>query len=251
MVARAAIIQFEDAEPVEHVWSMIRTTQQLDAAIEAIEDSPGIVLYTLVSKELRQGLEQACRRSDVPCVDVLVPAIDSFRQFLHAESRDQPGRQHALDEEYFERIEAMNFTLAHDDGQALFDLESADVVLVGVSRTSKTPTSMYLANRAVKVANVPIIPGQTVPEELESLEGPLIVALTTNVKRLVQIRRNRMMMMKDTRESDYIDEGAVKAEVAGARRLFTRKRWPIIDVTGRSIEETAASVLKLLAEREA
>jgi hypothetical protein len=174
-----------------------------------------------------------------------------LRLFLHAESRDQPGRQHILDDEYFERIEAMNFTLAHDDGQALYDLESADIVLVGVSRTSKTPTSMYLANRAVKIANVPIVPGQAIPEELETLKGPLIVALTTNVKRLVQIRRNRMKLMRDERESDYVDEDAVKTEVAEARRFFTRQHWPIIDVTGRSIEETAATVLKLYAVHDA
>ena len=251
MVARAAITQFEEAAPIEHVWSMIRTTSQLESAIEAIQEKPGIILYTLVNQELRKMLETACHRLEVPCVDVLVPAIDSLRQFLHAESRDQPGRQHALDDEYFERIEAMNFTLAHDDGQALFDLRAADIVLVGVSRTSKTPTSMYLANRSMKVANVPIVPGQPGPEELETLEGPLIVALTTGVKRLVQIRRNRMKFMKDERETDYVDEDAVKTEVTDARRFFTRHGWPIIDVTGRSIEETAASVLKLYAARSA
>ncbi|MCH8112260.1 MAG: kinase/pyrophosphorylase [Proteobacteria bacterium] len=251
MVARAAITQFEEAAPVEHVWSMIRTAKQLDPAIEAIKENPGIVLYTLVSQELRQVLKAACRRLDVPCVDILVPAIDSLRQFLHTESRNQPGRQHVLDDEYFERIEAMNFTLAHDDGQALYDLVSADIVLVGVSRTSKTPTSMYLANRGVKIANVPIVPGQAIQEELETLKGPLIVALTTNVKRLVQIRRNRMKLMRDERESDYVDEDAVKTEVAAARRFFARQRWPIIDVTGRSIEETAATVLKLYAAHNA
>lgn len=251
MVARAAITQFEDAAPVEHVWSMIRTSKQLESAIQTIQENPGLVLYTMVSQELRLVLEGACRRLDIPCVDILVPAIDSLRQFLHAESRDQPGRQHVLDDEYFERIEAMNFTLAHDDGHALHDLGSADVVLVGVSRTSKTPTSMYLANRAVKIANVPIVPGQAIPEELETLEGPLVVALTTGVKRLVQIRRNRMKQMKDERESDYVDEDAVKTEVAAARRFFTRQRWPIIDVTGRSIEETAATILKLYTTHSA
>lgn len=251
MVARAAITQFEEAAPVEHVWSMIRTAKQLETAIEAIKTDPGIVLYTLVSQELRQILTAACRHLEIPCVDILVPAIDSLRLFLHAESRNQPGRQHLLDDEYFERIEAMNFTLAHDDGQALYDLGSADVVLVGVSRTSKTPTSMYLANRAVKIANVPIVPGQPIPEELESLQGPLIVALTTGVKRLVQIRRNRMKQMRDESESDYVDEDAVKTEVADARRFFARHKWPIIDVTGRSIEETAATVLKLYAAHTA
>lgn len=250
MVARAAITQFEEAAPVEHVWSMIRTSNQLESAVEAIQQNPGIVFYTLVNQDLRKVLQSACQRLDVPCVDILVPAIDSLRQFLHAESRDQPGRQHVLDEEYFERIEAMNYTLSHDDGQATYDLATADVVLVGVSRTSKTPTSMYLANRAVKVANVPIVPGQAVPEELETLEGPLIVALTTSVKRLVQIRRNRMKLMRDERESAYVDEDAVKTEVADARRLFARNGWPTVDVTGRSIEETAATILKLYAAQD-
>ncbi len=250
LVARAAITQFANSQSKEHLWTMVRTRRQLDEVFEGMAEYPGVVLYTLVDGELRRSLEQTCRRLNLVSVDVLMPTIRALGTFLHAESRAQPGRQHALDEEYFERIEAMQFTLTHDDGQSLADLADADVVLVGVSRTSKTPTSMYLANRSVRVANVPIVPNQPEPEELFTLEGPLVVGLTNTVKRLVQIRRNRMKLLGEGNESAYTDEDAVKTEVVAARRLFSRMDWPVIDVAGRSIEETAASVLALLSKRQ-
>jgi regulator of PEP synthase PpsR (kinase-PPPase family) len=249
LVARAAVTQFEAAEPTEHLWSMIRTEDQLQAAIDGMQDHPGLVMYTLVNKALRQRLEASCRQAGLPSVDILRPAIDMLRHFLHAESRNQPGRQHVLDADYFARIDAMTYTLAHDDGQSLHGLKDADVVLVGVSRTSKTPTSMYLANRGVKTANVPLIAGQAIPDELEALSGAAVVGLTTGTKRLIEVRRSRLMLYKEGRDTDYVDEEAVRKEVADARRLFTRKGWPVIDVTGRSIEETAAGILRLLAAR--
>ena len=249
LVARAAVTQFENAEPQEHLWSMIRTESQLQAAIDGIQDQPGIVMYTLVNGKFRQRLEAACRQAALPCVDILRPAIDMLHHYLQMESRNQPGRQHALDADYFARIDAMTFTLAHDDGQSLHGLAGADVVLVGVSRTSKTPTSMYLANRGVKAANIPLIAGQPIPDELEALSGPTVVGLTTGSKRLIQVRRSRLLLYKEERDTDYVDEEAVRKEVAEARRLFARKGWPVIDVTGRSIEETAAGILQLLAVR--
>jgi regulator of PEP synthase PpsR (kinase-PPPase family) len=250
MVARAAITQFADSEATEHHWTMIRTERQLNEVVVGLVEKRGIVLYTLVDETLRRDLEKACRRLNLVAVDVLMPAIRALGTFLHAESKAQPGIQHVLDEEYFERIEAMQFTLTHDDGQSMHDLNDADVVLVGVSRTSKTPTSMYLANRSVRTANVPLVPGQPLPEELENLKGPLVVGLTTSVKRLVQIRRNRMQMLNELHETDYTDEDAVKQEVAEARRLFNKMGWEVIDVAGRSIEEASAAVLAMLAKRQ-
>lgn len=249
LVARAAVTQFESAEPQEHLWSMIRTESQLQTAIEGMQENPGLVMYTLVNNDLRQRLETACRQVGLPSVDILRPAIELLRHYLHAESRNQPGRQHALDADYFARIDAMTFTLAHDDGQSLFGLNDADVVLVGVSRTSKTPTSMYLANRGIKAANVPLIAGQPIPDELEAISGPTVVGLTTSTKRLIQVRRSRLTLYKEERDIDYVDEEAVRKEVTEARRLYARKGWPVIDVTGRSIEETAAGILQLLSAR--
>jgi len=249
LVARAAVTQFESAEPQEHLWSMIRTESQLQTAIEGIQENPGLVMYTLVNNDLRQRLETACRQMGLPSVDILRPAIELLRQYLHAESRNQPGRQHALDADYFARIDAMTFTLAHDDGQSLFGLNDADVVLVGVSRTSKTPTSMYLANRGIKAANVPLIAGQPIPDELEAISGPTVVGLTISTKRLIQVRRSRLTLYKEERDTDYVDEEAVRKEVTEARRLYARKGWPVIDVTGRSIEETAAGILQQLSAR--
>lgn len=249
LVARAAVTQFESAEPQEHLWSMIRTESQLQTAIEGMQENPGLVMYTLVNNDFRQRLETACRQVGLPSVDILRPAIELLRHYLHAESRNQPGRQHALDADYFARIDAMTFTLAHDDGQSLFGLNDADVVLVGVSRTSKTPTSMYLANRGIKAANVPLIAGQPIPDELEAISGPTVVGLTTSTKRLIQVRRSRLTLYKEERDIDYVDEEAVRKEVTEARRLYARKGWPVIDVTGRSIEETAAGILQLLSAR--
>jgi regulator of PEP synthase PpsR (kinase-PPPase family) len=247
MVAKAAITQFEGYEPVEHQWTMVRTGGQLQVVIDGIQEKPGIVMFTIVDRELQRSLVNACRTMEVPCVNVLDPAITSLRDFLRAESKNQPGRQHALDDDYFQRIDAMQFCLSHDDGQSLHDLDRADVVLVGVSRSSKTPTCMYLANRGIKAANIPLVPDQPPPDELLALKGPLVVGLVNSVARLTQLRRSRLLLLKEDRDTSYVDEDAIKTEIAEARRLFGRMAWPVIDVTGRSIEETAAIVLKQLA----
>jgi len=249
-VARAAAAQYTSVSPVEHMHPLVRTQKQLDRVLAEIESAPGIVLYTLLESELRSRLEETCRASGLPCLSILGPVLSLFQSYLGGESKPRVGAQHTLNAEYFKRIDALNYTMLHDDGQHVDDLEQADVVLVGVSRTSKTPTSIYLANRGVKTANVPLVPGVEVPPKVETLTQPLVVGLTASPERIVQIRQNRLLGLRAEHDADqYIDRQAVAAEVAAARKLCGKHNWPIIDVTRRSIEETAAEVMTLLAER--
>ena len=203
-IARACLVQFDGVRVKEHVWSLVRTRSYLDKVVAGVEANPGPVLFTLIDGELREKLENACRRLEVPCIPVLDPILRALGDHLGLESHGRPGRQHELDAAYFRRIDAMDFTLAHDDGQMLHDLEDADIVIVGVSRTSKTPTSLYLANRGFKTANVPIVPGVPVPDELFHLKRPMVVSFTTDPARLIQIRRNRVLMLKQREETDYV-----------------------------------------------
>jgi len=249
-IGRACTVQFEDVEIVEHLWPMVRSRRALEIVLEDVEVDPGLVLYTLVDHELAKVLEEYCKRRGLTCISVIDPFIKVMADYFGAISRDQPGRQHELDDEYFERIEAINYVMQHDDGQHTTNLENADVVLVGVSRTSKTPTSIYLANRGIKAANVPIVPGQKLPDTLFDLNGPLVVGLTEDPRRLVDIRRSRMRQSLGDTETAYTDIDEVKKEVTDARRLFGRYGWPVIDVTRRSIEETAAAIIRLVHERD-
>ncbi|WP_439816635.1 pyruvate, water dikinase regulatory protein [Zavarzinia sp. CC-PAN008] len=246
-MSKAAVSQFEGVEVVERLYPLVRTRKQLERILADITQAPGAVMFTLVNHELRDLLTETCLRLNVPCIPVLDPIIGALGSFFDAKARNQPGRQHALDAGYFRRIEAMNFTMAHDDGQSTHDLSAADVVLVGISRTSKTPTCIYLANRGIKAANVALVPGVPLPAGLDAIApgGTLVVGLTTSPDRLVQIRRNRLLALNAQTETDYVDLEAVKREVADARRLFLRRGWPVIDVTRRSIEETAAAILSL------
>ena len=248
-LARACVAQFEKIQAVEHVWSMIRGKPQLEKVLAGIEANPGIVLFTLVDVKLRQALVERCRSLGVPSISALDPILAALSGYLGAEAQSMPGRQHELGAEYFARIEAMNYVLAHDDGQSNWDLEEADIVVVGVSRTSKTPTCIYLANRGVKAANVPFVPGCPLPPNLTTASRPLIVGLTKDPAQLVQIRRNRLHMLNESEDSQYTDLQAVKEELAAARRLYTQHGWPVIDVTRRSIEETAAAIMNLYQER--
>jgi [pyruvate, water dikinase]-phosphate phosphotransferase / [pyruvate, water dikinase] kinase len=249
-VARAAAAQYTKVMPVEHVHPLVRTQKQLERVLGEVEESPGIVLYTLLEESLVQRLESKCRELGLPCLSILGPVLHLFQAYLGAESTHKVGAQHTLNAEYFRRIDALNYTMLHDDGQQADDLEEADVVLVGVSRTSKTPTSIYLANRGVKTANVPLVPGVPLPAVIEHLTHPLIVGLFATPERIVQIRQNRLLGLKAHRDDDqYIDRTAVAEEIAASRRLCTRHNWPLIDVTRRSIEETAAAVLAHLGER--
>jgi regulator of PEP synthase PpsR (kinase-PPPase family) len=249
-VARAAAAQYVSVSPIEHIYPLVRSHKQLDRVLSEIEASPGIVLYTLLDRELTDRLEGKCRELGLPILTVLGPVLSLFQAYLGAESTPRVGAQHTLNAEYFKRIDALNYTMLHDDGQHADDLEHADVVLVGVSRTSKTPTAIYLANRGVKTANIPLVPGTPVPPNLETLSHPLVVGLFASPERIVQIRQNRLLGLNVYRDDDlYVDRQAVAEEIAFSRRLCSRHNWPLIDVTRRSIEETAAAVLALLAER--
>jgi [pyruvate, water dikinase]-phosphate phosphotransferase / [pyruvate, water dikinase] kinase len=249
-VARAAAAQYAKMMPVEHVHPLVRTQKQLDRVLAEVEEAPGIVLYTLLEEDLVNRLEAKCRELGLPCLSILGPVLHLFQAYLGAETTRKVGAQHTLNAEYFRRIDALNYTMLHDDGQQGDDLEEADVVLVGVSRTSKTPTSIYLANRGVKTANVPLVPGVPLSSSVERLAHPLVVGLYATPERIVQIRQNRLLGLKAHRDDDqYIDRQAVAEEIATSRKLCARHNWPLIDVTRRSIEETAAAVLALLGER--
>lgn len=252
-VTRACMAQFEDVEPVEHNWALVRTPSQIKKVLAAIEENPGVVMFTLVNEELRESLIDGCRQMQVPCIAVLDPVISSLGNFLGVKAKGMPGRQHIMDAEYFSRIDAMTFALHHDDGQATQNLQEAEIILAGVSRTSKTPTCIYLANRGIKAANIPIVPGVPLPDELVKLRNrpgePFVVGLTKDPARLIQIRRNRLHMLSQDANTDYVDLESVRAEVTAARRLCTKQNWPIIDVTRRSIEESAAAILQLYERR--
>jgi regulator of PEP synthase PpsR (kinase-PPPase family) len=229
----------------------VRSGSQLARVLTELESAPGIVLYTLLDPELARRLEEFCAECGCPCLSVLQPVIDMFRAYLGAVSAGRPGAQHMLNTEYFRRIDALNFTMMHDDGQIPGDLEEADVVLIGVSRTSKTPTSIYLANRGIKTANIHLVPGLPLPPQIGRLRRPLVVGLTATPERIIQIRQNRILSLNADEDTAYIDREAVADEVVEARKLFARQNWPVIDVSRRSIEETAAAVLDLLREHRA
>ncbi len=249
MVATACLVQFDSVEAVRHLWPMVRSEGHLDRVLDDIEQRPGLVLYTLVNPQIRRELERKCRRRGIHAVSVLDPVLDALTAVSGEQAKGRVGRQHALDAAYFARVDAIQFTIAHDDGVAPENWEEADIILVGVSRTSKTPTSIYLANRGYKVANVPLVPQSPPPANLFQLKHPLVVGLTTNPERLVQIRRNRLLSLNQAPETDYVDPQAVNAELAFARRMFGDNDWPVIDVTRRSIEEAALAIVKLYTER--
>lgn len=251
-VARAVAAQYANVTPVEHVYPLVRTQKQLDRVMMEVEESPGIVLFTLLDKDLISKLEAKCRELNIPTLSILGPVLQLFQAYLGATESHRVGAQHTLNSEYFKRIDALNYTMLHDDGQHTEGLEEADVVLVGVSRTSKTPTSIYLANRGVRTANVPLVPGIALPRELATLRKPLIVSLHATPERLIQIRQNRLLGLgaKTDHDGSYVDHQSVVDEVTFSKRLSAKHRWPSIDVTRRSIEETAAAVIKLLGERQ-
>jgi len=250
MIAKAALAQFDDAEVIRHFWPMVRSMQHLDRIVEDLAANPGLVLYTLVNDETRRRLEDRCRALGLPHVAPLDSVNAALEDRLGVEAKARPGRQHAMDDAYFARVDAIQFTIAHDDGIAWEDWEQADIVLAGVSRSSKTPTSIYLANRGYKVANIPLVIESPPPPLLFELRRPMVVGLTTAPRRLVEIRRNRLLSLNEKTETSYVDEERVEQEVAFARRMFADNGWPVIDVTRRSIEETAAAIIKLYTERQ-
>ena len=251
VIAKAGVAQFDGVEVIKHFWPMVRSEGHLDRVLSEILQRPGLIIYTLVNSDVRRTLEQRCRLAGLPHVAALDPVFEALERMLGQEQKARPGRQHALDAAYFARVDAIQFTIAHDDGIAPEDWEEADILLVGVSRSSKTPTSIYLANRGYKVANIPLVLESPPPKQLFEVRHPLIVGLTTSPDRLIQIRRNRLLSLNQAPETAYVDQDAVAQELAAARRIFADRGWPVIDVTRRSIEETAAAVIKLVEDRGA
>jgi regulator of PEP synthase PpsR (kinase-PPPase family) len=215
-----------------------------------IEEAPGIVLFTLLEKDLVERLQAKCQEINIPSLSIIDPVMQLFQAYLGTQTSRRVGAQHTLNADYFKRIDALNYSMMHDDGQHVEGLEDADVVLVGVSRTSKTPTSIYLANRGVRTANVPLVPGIPIPHQLETLKNPLVVSLHATPERLIQVRQNRLLGIGRTGDDSYIDRQSVAEEVAFARRLSVKYDWALLDVTRRSIEETAAAIMKLYADRQ-
>jgi [pyruvate, water dikinase]-phosphate phosphotransferase / [pyruvate, water dikinase] kinase len=248
-IAKAALAQYDDVETVRHFWPMVRTEMHLDRILQEIAQNPGLVIFTLVNPATRAALENRCRALGLPTAAPLDPVNDALSMLLGQQAKARPGRQHVLDAAYFARVDAIQFTIAHDDGIAHEDWEEADIVLAGVSRSSKTPTSIYLANRGFKTANIPIVVESPPPRFLFELKNPLVVGLTTSADRLIQVRRNRLLSLNQAAETDYVDQDAVSREIAFARRMFADNGWPVIDVTRRSIEETAAAIIALVNER--
>jgi len=248
-VMRASSAQFDNIIPLEHSYYLVRSIRQLERVLREIENAPGVVMFTLSNDDMRERLEGRCKELGTPCVAVLDPVLDTLSRYLGQELNHRIGAGRVLDADYFRRIDALNFAMGHDDGQQQRDFTDSDVVLVGVSRTSKTPTCVYLANRGVKAANVPIVPHIPLPDALFREGAPLIVGLMISADRLIHVRRNRLVAMKQSRETSYVDEAAVRAEIIHAQKVFEREGWPVIDVTRRSVEETAAAVLNIIAER--
>lgn len=248
-VARSVMVQFEGIEVEEHFWALVRTKHQIDKVIEGIQKNRGFVLYTIADPELRRYLKRKCQKINVPSVSVLSRIVSDLSSYFGTEPTGQTGRQYEMNEEYFSRVEAINFALTHDDGQSVWDLDEADIIVVGVSRSSKSPTSMYLAYRGFRAANVPYVPGVELPDILDGLTEPLIVGLTLKTDVLVQIRKNRLLSLNESRVGDYTDIERVENEVAEAKKYFLKKRWPIIDVTRRSVEETSAKIIQLYQQR--
>ncbi len=246
-MARAVCARFTNVLPIEHIYALVRSQRQLERALGEIGNAPGVVLHTIVDNSLRGVLEVGCQRLEMPCIAALDPLVSALSRYLGAPLSKRVGAQYSLDTDYFNRMEALSYALGHDDGQGGADLNRADVVLVGVSRTSKTPTCIYLAHRGVRAANVPLVPTAPLPEALLNLTDPPVIGLTVSPDRLVQIRRNRLRSLNEDRESSYVDSDTVRSEIMEARRLFERQGWPVIDVTRRSVEETAAAVINILS----
>jgi hypothetical protein len=249
-LANASLAQFENVDVQVHFYALVRGEHQLARALDHITITPGLVFFTLANQELRDRLIYRCDALLIECVDVLDGPVTALRGFLGSRETHKVGRQHQVDQRYLERIDTLNFTIAHDDGQSLDSIDEAEVILTGASRTSKTPTCVYLAIRGVRAANVPLVPNMPPPMQLLEAKKPLIVGLWVTPDRLVQVRRNRLASMGEGRDTSYIDPDVVREEINATRRLFEQHDWPTLDVSRRSIEETAAAVMNLLTERQ-
>jgi len=249
MVAKAALAQFDDVESMKHFWPMVRSEGHLQRIMGDIGKNPGLVLFTLANNAIRGKLEDLCAAAGLPAVAPLDSVTNRLSSMLGQQMTARVGAQHTLDAAYFARVDAIQFTIAHDDGTGSENWEQADIILAGVSRTSKTPTSIYLANRGYKTANIPVVIESPPPASLYRLKNPLVVGLVTSAERLIQIRRNRLLSLNQAPETDYVNQEKVAAELAFARRIFADNAWPVIDMTRRSIEEAAAAIINLCNER--
>ena len=244
-LARAALARFSNVRVIEHVWTLVRTEDHLASVHKAIDTHGGVVFFSIAERELRSKLEDLCRMHNIPALSVLDHVIHTLSKVLGQPDEEIRGGQHRMDEAYFDRIEALDFTIQHDDGQGLSTVGNADILIVGVSRSSKTPTSIYLAHRGYKVANYPLVPGVPMPLDEMPMGGLFTVGLIKDARRLVQIRRNRLLAMNERENSSYADMKTISDEINNARKLFTSQNWPVIDVSRRSVEETAAEIINL------
>lgn len=249
-MAKAAAVQYSQVRPIEHVHPLVRTAKQLEKVLDHVEANPGIVLYTVVNRELIEEIERCCRELKVPSLHVLQPIMTIFESYLGAPQTPVVAGQHLVDADYFRRIDALNFTMAHDDGQLPQDLNTADIVILGISRTSKTPTSVYLAQRGYKTSNLPLVPSIALPQALTAPHSAFVVGLVASPERIAEIRRNRVQVLGDRNLEDYTDRTQIANEIAYSRRLCAKHGWPVIDVTRKSVEETAATIISLLHARE-
>jgi regulator of PEP synthase PpsR (kinase-PPPase family) len=249
-IAKAAFAQFDQIQIKEYIWSLVRTQGQLVKVISTVRKKPGIVMYTLTDSSLVELLREECSALHIPCMAVLDGIINSLSKILEINPNPKPGKQHVIDDEYFRKIEAMNYSIIHDDGQHVEDLGEAEVILVGPSRTSKTPTSMYLAHRGFKAANVPYVTGCPLPDILFKVKKPLIVGLAIMPSRLVELRKNRLISISDHQNTEYIDQEKVAGEMHEAKKIFVANRWPVIDITRKSVEEISATIVQLYQERK-
>ncbi|NBX03104.1 MAG: kinase/pyrophosphorylase [Alphaproteobacteria bacterium] len=249
-VARAALAQFDEIDTEEFSWTLVRSKTQLERVVASIHENPGPVMYTLVDNNLRDALKVECNKRGLPCIPVLAGVVSEMASYLGQEVHAQPGKQHELNEEYFTRVDAISYALTHDDGQAHWDLEDADIVLVGPSRTSKSPTCVYLAYKGAKAANIPFVLDCPLPPSLETLKKPLIVGLTINIERLLQIRKTRLQSINQEQDTNYVDMEYMEREIAESRKLFHKNKWPVIDVTKRSVEETAATIFQYMKKHQ-
>jgi len=239
--------QFENFDYQINQFSFTRTETQIKKIIEIAEKNKNsIILYTIVNDKLVKFLIDECNKKTIPCFGVLGELILKFSKLLKQEASHQPSGQHVLNKEYYDRIEAIQFTMNHDDGNNIKDIEKSDILLLGVSRTSKTPTSIYLANRGYKVSNIPLVNVKSIPSKMKDNKfKPCVVGLTTEAERLYEIRKNRLTSLKEKEITEYININEIKKELENSKKIFRVNRWPTIDVTRKSVEETAASIIKI------
>ena len=239
--------QFKDFSYKTQQFSFTRTENQISEILkEAKTKKNTIILYTLVDQKLALFLNELSKKNNIPCFGVLGELIENFSKILNKQSLNIPSRQHKLNEEYYERVEAIQFTMRHDDGNDVKDIEESDIILLGVSRTSKTPTSIYLANRGYKTSNIPLVNENSIPEKIKKNKKKIcVVGLTTDPERLIDLRKNRLRSLKENEKTDYTNLKKISEEVKTARKTFKKYKWPVIDVTRKSVEETAASIIKI------